>query len=94
MTLCGLSPILDMCDARLSLGFIIRLAKEFQLNMSIKILYCALVRSILEYCCVVLDPDSDSDSKQLELVQSKFLRFDSFVLKIPCPIHDYSITLL
>jgi len=54
------------CKALKMLGFIIRLAREYKLSMSIKIFYCAVVRPILEYGCVVWHSHTANDSKQLE----------------------------
>ncbi|KAL4154579.1 hypothetical protein QTP88_000436 [Uroleucon formosanum] len=62
------------------LGFIMRLSKDFKLSKSLKSLYCALVRPILEYGSVVWDPYTVSDINQLERVQLRFLRFCCFVL--------------
>jgi len=60
-----------------------RLAKDFQLRNSVKALYCALVRPVLEYGCVVWDPRTANLSRQLiERAQRKFLRFA--ILKIYC----------
>ncbi|XP_025206288.1 cilia- and flagella-associated protein 61-like [Melanaphis sacchari] len=61
------------------LGFIMRLSKDFKLSKSLKSLYCALVRPILEYGSVVWDPYTASDINQLERVQHRFLRFCCFV---------------
>ncbi|KAL4082761.1 hypothetical protein QTP88_029634 [Uroleucon formosanum] len=70
------------------LGFIMRLSKDFKLSKSLKSLYCALVRPILEYGSVVWDPYTVSDINQLERVQLRFLRFCCFVLGIPHLAHD------
>jgi len=82
------------CKAFKTLGFVIMLAEEFHHDMSIKVLYCDLVRPILNVwlcTCVVWDPhDTASDSIQLETVQSKCLRFTSYVLRLPSPPHDYT----
>ena len=78
------------CKAFKILGFVMRLAKDFKLGTSLKILFCALVRPILEYGCLIWSPYTAADSSQLERVQRKFLRFVSFTLNINCPPHDYS----
>ncbi|XP_026811172.1 uncharacterized protein LOC113552503 [Rhopalosiphum maidis] len=72
------------------LGFIMRLSKDFKMSKSLKSLYCALVRPILEYGSVVWDPYTVSDINQLERVQFRFLRFCCFVLGIPHLAHDYT----
>lgn len=44
------------CKVFKTLGFVMRLTKDFQLSTSIKVLFCILVRHILEYSCIVWDP--------------------------------------
>jgi hypothetical protein len=78
------------CEAFKILGFVMRLAKDFKLGTSLKILICAPVRPILEFGCVLWNPYNATDSLQLERVQRKFLRFVSYTLKINYPSHDYS----
>lgn len=57
------------------LGFIKRRGREFDDPFIIKSLYCALVRSILEYCSVVWMPFFECDVKKLESVQKQFLLY-------------------
>jgi hypothetical protein len=78
------------CKAYKLLGFIRRVSSEFKLTNSLKSLYCALVRPILEYGSVVWDPHCSDLRRQLEGVQRKFLNYASYSLKIPCHPHDYS----
>jgi len=66
------------------------LAKYFQLSMFTKVLFCALIRPILEYGYVVLDFHIANDSRQLKRVRRKLLRFASYILKIACQSHDYT----
>ncbi|KAL4082753.1 hypothetical protein QTP88_029626 [Uroleucon formosanum] len=84
------SPHIAMITSRAFkvLGFIMRLSKDFKLSKSLKSLYCALVRPILEYGSVVWDPYTVSDINQLGRVQLRFLRFCCFVLGIPHLAHD------
>jgi len=56
---------------------------------SLKSLYSALVRPILEYGPVVWDPYTVSDINQLKRVQHRFLRFCCFVLDLPHLAHNY-----
>jgi len=56
-------------------GFIMRFSKHLRLSRSLKSLYCALVRPILEYGSVVWNPYTVAGSNQLERVQRKFLSF-------------------
>jgi len=71
------------------LGFVMCLSRDFKLMKSIKYLYCALVRPILEYGSLLWDPYTVSDSDQLEHVQCRFLRFACFVLGITYISHNY-----
>lgn len=57
------------------LGFLFRLCSEFRNPNSLKALYCAHVRSHLEYCSVVWFPYYDTYSHKIESVQKKFLKF-------------------
>jgi len=63
-------PHIDMvcCKALKTLGFISRLARDFKLDSTFKLLYCTLVRPILEYGVVVWSPYTANDSLQLERV--------------------------
>jgi hypothetical protein len=42
------------CKALKTLGLVIRLIKDFRLESSLKALFCALVRPILEYGTLIL----------------------------------------
>lgn len=57
--------------------------------MFIKVLYCDFIRPILEYDCVVWNSHSTNNSRQLQQVQRKFLRFASLLFKIPSPSYNY-----
>jgi hypothetical protein len=72
------------------LGYVKRVCIQFKLITLIKLLYCALVRSVLEYGSVLFDPHVISHSYILERVQRKFLNFAGHILKIPHQPHDYS----
>lgn len=65
------------------LVFVLRLFKELKTQFILKILYCSLVRPILEYEAIIWDPYAFSDTDQLEKVQWRFLGFAKFILKIP-----------
>ena len=77
------------CKAFKTLGFVLRLCRNFRLGLSFKVLYCALVRPIVEYGAVIWDPHDINDSFMLERVQRKFFRYASFRLNIPCESHSY-----
>lgn len=55
------------------LGFIRRTAQDFQTVRSLKILFCSLVRSHLEYAPSVWDPQYAIHINRIERVQKKFL---------------------
>ena len=55
------------------LGFILRSCKGFNIQ-TLKILYCALVRSILDYASVLWSPYYQVHVDHLEKVQNRFLR--------------------
>jgi hypothetical protein len=57
------------------LGFVKRNTRSFQNLEAIMKLYQTLIRSKLEYCCVVWDSIPMSDSDSLEILQNKFLRY-------------------
>jgi hypothetical protein len=78
------------CKAYKILGFIKRLAYDFKLSLSLKMLFCSLVRPTLEYGAVLWDPHTSGNSQKLEMVQRKFLNFAGFILHIRHPPHDYT----
>ena len=84
--------------AKATWAFAKRQAKKFNCPYVAKALYCALVRSKLEYCSVVWSPTFECDKVRLESVQKQFLLFalrhlnwqDPFVL----PPYDARLGLL
>lgn len=58
-----------------TLGFVFRLTKHFKDVYCMKALYCALVRSILEYASVVWSPYYQNGIQRIEAVQRKFLKY-------------------
>lgn len=57
------------------LGFMKRCTKDFSNVQAIKTLYFSLVRSNLEYCCLIWDPYYNNQTKILERIQNKFTRY-------------------
>lgn len=58
-----------------SLGFIMRIARDFTDVHCLKSLYCALVRSTLEYCSAIWNPHYLNGVSRIEAVQRRFIRF-------------------
>lgn len=57
------------------LGFIRRNASEFRDVYALKVLYCSLVRSVLEYAAQIWTPYKATQITRLERVQRCFVRF-------------------
>lgn len=58
-----------------NLGLIFRIGKEFRDVYCLKSLYCALVRSVLEYGSAVWNPCYLNGSDRIERVQRRFIRW-------------------
>jgi hypothetical protein len=67
--------------ANLSLGFIMRSRSQFSNIKTAKVLYCAYVRSTLEYCSQIWNPQYDIYINRLETIQRKFLRYLQYKCK-------------
>lgn len=65
------------------LGFIKRTASDFTSISAIRVLYCSLVRPLLEYCSTVWNPLYASHIHRIEQVQRKFLRYLAYKSNIP-----------
>jgi hypothetical protein len=78
------------CKTLKVLGFVKRISSYFKLSASLKAIYCALVRPIVEYGSFVWDPQSTDACLQLERVQRKFLCFMKHSLNVNCTPHDYT----
>lgn len=66
-----------------AMGFIMRVSKPFKTMKSLKILYCAYVRSHLEYASQIWNPQYGIYIDRLERVQRRFTRFLGFKFKLP-----------
>jgi hypothetical protein len=56
-------------------------------HIPLKMLYCSLVRSHLEYCYLIWINNTSKQNSSLESVQNNFLRFISFKFNIYRPPH-------
>ena len=57
------------------LGWIIRSTQGFRNPITIKTIYCAYVRSVLEYGSIVSDPCTEQWSNRIEAIQRKATRY-------------------
>lgn len=72
-----------------TLGFIMRVTRDFKTIKTLKILYCSLVRSQLEYASQVWNPCYEKYVTMLERPQKKFLRFINYKAKILSTDYEY-----
>lgn len=63
-----------ICKANRQLGFITKVCKSFRDPYCFRSLYCSLVRSILEFSCVVWSPSYVTWNLRVESVQRRFIR--------------------
>ena len=63
------------------LGFIMRHSSSFSLG-TMRVLYCTLVRSTVEYSTTVWSPLYAVHSSVIERIQNKFLRYTAYNMKI------------
>ena len=71
------------------LGFVQRLSAELSLN-TFRILYCALVRPILEYCSVIWSPNYRVHIDAIERIQRRFLRVSAFKMGLVREQYSYN----
>lgn len=66
------SAIVDKANRQL--GFVLKIAKDFDDPLCLRSLYCSLVRSILEFASIVWSPYEAVWIARIEAVQRKFVR--------------------
>uniref|UniRef100_A0A6P7GJH9 Uncharacterized protein LOC114343445 n=1 Tax=Diabrotica virgifera virgifera TaxID=50390 RepID=A0A6P7GJH9_DIAVI len=71
------------------LGFVKRNSKYFSID-AVRLIYCCLVRSILEYCSVVWSPYHQIHIATIEKVQHKFLKYCAYKTQTYIENHDYT----
>lgn len=64
-----------IAKANRQLGFMFKIADEFHDPLCLKALYCALVRSILEFGSVIWCPYHSNWIARMETIQRKFVRY-------------------
>lgn len=70
-----------LAKANRSLGLIQRMTSDFRNINSLRLLYISLVRSTLEYNCIIWSPFYKSHINRFETLQLKFLKTANYVLK-------------
>ncbi|CAH1370601.1 unnamed protein product, partial [Tenebrio molitor] len=73
-----------------ALGFIIRCSMHFRNIDTLKLLYCAYVRSKLEYGSIIWDPSYQRYVDKVETIQRRFLKFLAFKTDGVYPERGYS----
>lgn len=73
-----------------TLGFIFRIGKHFRQTHCLKVLYCSLVRSSLEFCSVVWAPFYQNGIQRIESIQRKFVRYAQRHITWPDPMNPPS----
>lgn len=64
-----------VADSYRNLGFLFRQSHEFKNIYTIKMLYSTIVRPKLEYASTIWHPNTLGETKQIEKIQNKFLRY-------------------
>lgn len=75
------------------LSFLKRKCYDFTNEQTLKTLYFTLIRSTLEYCCVIWSPYYNNKCLSIEKVQNNFLRFLYYRKFNHCPFDVPSLTL-
>jgi len=72
------------------LGYVLRNSRDFADLRLCTILYCALVRSVLEYGSVIWNPHPAHSINRLERIQIKFLKYLCFKMGMEYHRNDYN----
>lgn len=80
--------------AHRTLGFILRASSPFKNMKSLKVIYCAYVRSHLEYASQVWNPCYYMYNNIIERIQKRFLRYLGFKFKLQYLDYDQQCTRL
>jgi hypothetical protein len=78
-----------VCKAAKSLGFIMRSSACFTRPKTLKILYCAYVRSRLEYASQIWNPQYQIYVDRIERLQTKFIRFLCYKMRVNYSSNNY-----
>ncbi|GBO31455.1 putative RNA-directed DNA polymerase from transposon BS [Araneus ventricosus] len=78
------------------LGILKLRTREISIELTLKVLYCAHVRSNLEYCSIIWDPKYRNKIEIFERIQKNFLRYllyrmfllHSYVIFLICPVYS------
>ncbi|GBM51335.1 hypothetical protein AVEN_229197-1 [Araneus ventricosus] len=57
------------------LGFLKRRTREFSSELTLMVLYCAHIRSNLEYCSIIWNPNYRNKIEIIKQIQNNFLRY-------------------
>lgn len=72
-----------------ALGFVMRSSKPFKCMKTVKLLYCAYVRSHLEYASQIWNPRYNVYINRIERIQKKFTRYLGFKFKVPYSDYEH-----
>lgn len=73
-----------------NLGFIMRVTAPFKSTSCLKILYYAYIRSVLEYCSTVWNPQYVTYDNAIESIQRKFVKYLNFRSSMTYESYDSS----
>ncbi|GBM76391.1 hypothetical protein AVEN_48384-1 [Araneus ventricosus] len=91
----SLTPNIDTMVSKTyrRLGILKRRTREFSSELALNALYCAYVRSNLQYCNIIRDPNYQNKIEIIERIQNNFLRYLLYK-KMDFTLQDVSSSLL